>query len=72
MSFTWPKMGWKCMGHKTSSLIDKCLSSFSFYSRIDDGHCDRVYFSVTADDGFGDVYLEKQPVDWKESRLKIW
>ena len=46
-------------------MAGSILSSIFFF-RIDDSHCDRIHFSLTAVHGFENGYVGKQPVAWKE------
>ena len=41
-----------------------------FFPRTDDSHCDRIHSSLTAVRCFDNGYVGKQPVAWKEYRLK--
>ena len=43
-----------------------------FFLRIDDSHCNRIYFSLTHVYCFTDGYVGKQPVAWKEYCTEYW
>ena len=43
-----------------------------FFPRIDDSHCDRIHFSLTAVRCFDNGYVGKQPVAWKEYCVDYW
>ena len=50
------------VGLKTGSLISGLPS---FFSRLDNGHCDSIHSTLTADHCFDNIFLGKQPVAWK-------
>ena len=60
-------------------LLDK-LSKFCilspawpiFFPRIDDSHCDRIHFSLTAVRCFDNDYVGKKPVASKEYCAEYW
>ena len=37
-----------------------------FFPRIDDSHYDRIHASIIAVHRFDDIYVERQPVFWRE------
>ena len=43
-----------------------------FLTRIDDSHCDRIHFYLTAVRCFDNGYVGKQPVAWKEYCVEYW
>ena len=56
MPFPWSECG--------STLFKP--DSLNIFPKINDGHCDRIHFSLTAEDWSNAGYMGKQPVAWKE------
>ena len=50
--------------------FDPC--SANILPKIDDSHCDRIHFSLSAVRYFDNGYVGKQPVAWKEYCAEYW
>ena len=75
---TYPFFSWIFFTSTPHNTLSKPLAAYPgsgwvdprvrpmFFPRIDYGHCDRVHSSLTAAHCFGNGYLGKQAVAWKE------